>query len=153
MSETLRDPNLPLSDLPPDNLEEIGLFEFLDIDRRPIFVVDLSHPANHDCMSIEIKHLNRAFQDRELSRAIQSSPEEFRLWIIRSEADEDSNNRKLCSNPDIQWTSYTVRRKWRFICGDEVIRWEQQLSKHADLPLLQRYVAIFDLLFEKSEIL
>jgi len=117
MSEEASDSALQLRPLPPHSLEEIGVFEFLDIDKRPTFVIDLSDPENQNDKSVNIVRSNQAFRNRGLLDAIRSSTGDFKAWITCTEAGSDT----ICipyTYSGLKWTSYTLRQKWRFICGD-----------------------------------
>lgn len=123
---------------PTNELEDIGLFEFLDFDQRLIFVIDISNPENRDYLSIV--RSNRAFQERRLLRIISSAPDEFKLWVLGLEAHEDTSRRRF---HDIQWTSYTLRGRWKFICGDADLSPMPESAVCSGSPLRPRYDFIF----------
>jgi len=145
MSEAFCNSALQLRPPPSENLGDIGLFEFLDVDQRPIFIIDLSDPKNKKHVSIEIFRSNRTFQDRKLADAIHSSPEDFKTWIISPDADPNENVRRLSSYPDIRWTSYTLRQKWRFVCAEEGLPSIAPPMNSSGCPPVTRYAVIFNL--------
>lgn len=139
MTEEFRDSTLQLRPLPPDDLEEIGLSEFLDIDQRPIFIIDLSDSVNQIDASIKIVRSNHAFKDRGLEDTIHSCSSDFKAWIT-SWKPEEEKNRIPFSYSELKWTSYTLRQKWRFVCGDEAFERQTAPASPLNYPTLSRYV-------------
>ncbi|KAK0731525.1 hypothetical protein B0H67DRAFT_457746, partial [Lasiosphaeris hirsuta] len=111
-------------------LHGIGVVEFLEQDERPTFVIDLNDSSNFDTDSFLIVYANTSLRSTsDLFEQLQpdtadpeSTPEfpRFKAWAVGLGTDKESRDpyAPSMSYGGIDWTCSTLRRRFRFVCGN-----------------------------------
>ncbi|KAK5657051.1 hypothetical protein OQA88_3577 [Cercophora sp. LCS_1] len=115
---------------PTQLIQGIGVAEFLENDPRPAFIIDLYDTTNHDSSRLRLVYANASLRTaRDLLDKIQpdsADPEHnpdfarFKAWVVTFGSDQD----QIDTNPTsmafgrVNWTCSTLRRRFRFVCGD-----------------------------------
>jgi hypothetical protein len=107
-----------------ENIFALGLLEFLDVDDRPVFILDLisltksipvyCNPALRRIPLLELKigkgvRASNAARDPKMSAFID--------WATFSQGESNLLDRLYC---DFRWSSKTIRKRWRIISGETV---------------------------------
>jgi len=108
----------------------IGLTEFLEIDPRPAFIIDLEDAANFDTGPIHMAYANASLRAaRDVLEQLQSDTADpshrrefsrFKAWAIAYGADQESPGSwpQSLEYGGINWTCSTLRKRFRFVCGN-----------------------------------
>lgn len=107
-------------------LQGIGVIEFLEQDERPTFLIDLDNAANAIRAGLHILYYNASLRTaHEVLELLTVEQEDassetefgrFKSWILtppKSRGQEDFSAMHVYSG--INWTSSTIRRRYRFV--------------------------------------
>ncbi|KAK0632800.1 hypothetical protein B0T14DRAFT_445817 [Immersiella caudata] len=108
----------------------IGLTEFLEVDPRPAFVLDLDDTANFDAGPFHILYANACLRGArhvlEYLHADTADPDHshefsrFKAWTIASRPSRESPSSwpQSLEYGGVSWTCSTLRKRFRFVCGN-----------------------------------
>jgi hypothetical protein len=136
----------PGSETGREDLQNVGLLEFLDIDERPVFILDLksltrNHPVYYNATLRSIPHLELKISKGTTAvtdiAARDPKHSAFLDWAVSSKRDGSGLDRSYCG---LLWSAKTIQGRWRIISSNTVNQELEMNStrRQSELPRIGR---------------